>query len=39
MANLDKVTKKAAQMAKQKGSKIFMDADSIQMNCWMLFLG
>lgn len=28
MANLDSVTKKAAQMAKQKGSKIFMDADS-----------
>ena len=25
MANLDSVTKKAAQMAKQKGSKIFMD--------------
>lgn len=28
MANLDSVTKKAAQMAKQRGSKIFMDADS-----------
>ena len=26
MANLDSVTKKAAQMAKQKGSKIFMDS-------------